>query len=96
MIRATSSEGYIGCARALQGLDYLKDLGQLKARVLYLVGGEDAAAPPDAMAAMADATPQSEFVVLPGLAHLVNLDDPVAFADAVGPWLESAAAEHGR
>ncbi|KPQ07354.1 MAG: 3-oxoadipate enol-lactonase [Rhodobacteraceae bacterium HLUCCA12] len=87
MIRATSVTGYAGCARALQGLDYQKDLGRISAPVLYLVGADDMGAPKDVMEAMARATPDAHFVALPGLAHLPNMEDPAAFDAAVGPWL---------
>lgn len=94
MILATSKAGYIGCARALQGLDYLKDLPDMRPPVLYVVGAEDQGAPKDVMAAMAGATPRSEFVALPGLAHIPNMEGPDAFAKAVAPWLAAAAGEH--
>lgn len=96
MILATSVTGYTGCARALQGLDYLNDLPAMKVPVLYLVGAEDMGAPKEAMAAMAEATPGSEFVVLPGLAHVPNMEDPAAFAAPVGKWLEKSAQEHAQ
>jgi 3-oxoadipate enol-lactonase len=96
MILATSVTGYTGCARALQGLNYLKDLPQMKPPVLYLVGAEDMGAPKEAMAAMAEATPRAEFVVLPGLAHVPNMEDPETFAAAVGAWLAVSAEESAR
>jgi len=90
MIRATSAAGYIGCARALQGLSYFTKLGNITAPVLYLVGAEDMGAPKDVMAAMAAATPGAQFVALPGLAHVPNMEAPDAFNAAIGPWLARA------
>lgn len=94
MILATSPVGYAGCAQALKELSYLYQLPQLKAPVLYVVGEEDMGAPKDTMAEMSRVTPRSEFVVLPGLAHVPNMENPAAFAEAVAPWLAAAAQEH--
>ncbi|WAJ26391.1 alpha/beta fold hydrolase [Antarcticirhabdus aurantiaca] len=93
MIRETSPTGYEGCARALQGLDYLRQLGELALPVLYVVGEEDMGAPKAAMEAMAAATPGSRLAVLPGLAHVPNMEDPQAFEAAVAPFLGPGAAE---
>lgn len=86
MIRATSNQGYIGCAGALMRLDYLRHLGKMRPPVKYLVGAEDMGAPKDAMAAMAAATPNAELIVLNGLAHIPNMEDPSAFNAALGNW----------
>ena len=87
MIRATSDQGYIGCAGALMGLDYLRYLGGMLPPVQYLVGAEDMGAPKEAMAAMAAATPDAGLIVLDGLAHIPNMEDPAAFNAAVANWL---------
>jgi len=93
MIRATPALGYIGCARALQGLDYLKDLPRMSVPVLYVVGEEDLGAPLAAMQAMADATPGGRLVVLPGLAHVPNMEDPTAFGQSIEGWLAETPTE---
>jgi 3-oxoadipate enol-lactonase len=95
MILGTSVEGYVGCAEALKRLDYLRRLPGLARPALFVVGEDDMGAPKDAMARMAAATPNGEFRVLPGLAHVPNMENPHAFAAAVGPWF-AAAVEEGR
>jgi 3-oxoadipate enol-lactonase len=92
MILSTPVAGYTACARALQGLDYLRHLGGLTVPVLYVVGAEDVAAPPAAMQAMAGATPGAHLVTLPGLGHVPNMERPDLFNAAVVPWLATAAA----
>lgn len=87
MMRAVAPEGYIGCALALKELDYLKDLGKVGAEVLYVVGEKDLAAPQQAMAEMARATPRARLLVLPGLAHVPNMEAPDVFKAAVSPFL---------
>ncbi len=89
MILATAVPGFAGCARALQGLNYLHRLGELTVPVRYVVGSEDMAAPVAAMQAMADATPGARLTVLPGLAHIPAMEDPAAFQDAVMNWLRA-------
>ncbi|MBH0238658.1 alpha/beta fold hydrolase [Methylobrevis albus] len=95
MILATSPDGYIACAEALKGLDYLRRLPQMQPETLFIVGSEDMGAPPDAMRAMAAATPGSRFVVLPGSAHIANMEDPAGFDAAIAEFLDAgrAAAE---
>ncbi|WP_405404391.1 alpha/beta fold hydrolase [Paracoccus sp. Ld10] len=87
MICGTPVAGYVACARALQGLGYLGHLHNLYLPVLYVVGEEDHAAPVAAMQGMTDATPGATLTVLPGLAHVPNMQDPAAFGAAVLPWL---------
>jgi len=69
---ATSVPGYKGCAEALKRLSYLSRLGDLKLPVLYISGEKDMGAPPSAMEEMAAATPDADYVCIPGAAHFVN------------------------
>jgi len=89
MIISTPPTGYIGCAHALKSLDYLKNLGQMQPSVLYICGAEDLGAPKEAMAAMAAATPGARLTVLPGLAHIPNMESPAVFGAALADWLEA-------
>jgi 3-oxoadipate enol-lactonase len=82
-IRATSPEGYKGCAAALKALDYLKHLGRLSVPVSYIAGAEDSAAPLPAMQAMANATPNGRLEIVPDAAHIANVNNPAAFDTAV-------------
>lgn len=91
MILGTSPTGYEGCAAALKGLDYLRHLGGMAVPVLYVVGAEDMGAPPAAMRAMADATPGSAYAEIPATAHVPNMENPAAFAAAIGDWFGGAA-----
>ncbi|MBS7541856.1 alpha/beta fold hydrolase [Ancylobacter oerskovii] len=88
MVLATSPVGYIGCARALQGLDYLRHLARMEPETLYIVGAEDAGAPPEAMRAMAAETPGAQFEILPGVAHIANMEDVASFNARVAEFLD--------
>ena len=65
MILSTPVAGYKGAAAALKQLDYLKDLARITVPTLFVVGAEDAGAPPDVMQRMADAVPGARLAVVP-------------------------------
>ena len=92
MIGATSVAGYLGAAGALQKLTVRARLPAMTRPTLFLVGAEDGIHP-QAMAEMQECTPGSTLTVLPEAAHLSNLEQPDAFADAILPFLRSRAAE---
>jgi 3-oxoadipate enol-lactonase len=83
----TTEEGYRGCAHALMGLDYLRQLGDMKVPTLFVAGENDAGAPPETMQAMANACPGSEFTIVPGAKHVINIDRPDDFAVAIMAFL---------
>ena len=87
MMLATSAEGYRGCAAALQALDYRRRLPDLRSRTLYLAGEADGAAPPAVMREMAEATPNAQFEIAPGAAHIVNLEATTPFNATVRRFL---------
>ena len=92
MIRRTSVEGYAGCASALMGLNYLPRLPEISIPALFIVGETDPAAPPDVMKTMAERTPGADFVLIPEVAHLSNLERPDLFNAAVRDWLDGQQA----
>ena len=92
MILGTSVRGYKGCVEALKRLDYLGALGGMQVPTLYVVGSEDQGAPPDVMRRMAEATPGARLVVVPGGAHLPNLDRSAEFNAMVAEFLR---LQHG-
>jgi len=87
MIRGTSVDGYIGCGRAIQNLYYLPRLGQIGVPTLFVAGAQDMATPPDAMKAMHEAVPGSQYALIDPAAHLSNMENPDAFMRAVGGFL---------
>ena len=89
MIMETSVNGYCGCAAALKGLNYQVRLPQLAKKVLYVAGQADAAASPDAMRAMAAATPGSELEIIPGAAHIANLENAEQFNTVICDFLNA-------
>ena len=86
-IRTTSPAGYAAAIRAIQQLDHRDRLGQIAAPTLVLAGEADSAVPPAAASALAAAIPGARLVVLPDAAHLGNVQQPVAFTEAVASFL---------
>jgi len=86
----TTVAGYEGCARALQGLNYLGRLGELDHEVTYVAGAQDMGAPADAMRAMAAATPRASFHAIAEAAHIVNVNVTEAFNAIIGEVLTGA------
>lgn len=85
---ATTVAGYTGCARALQGLDYKKRLGEMTCPVLFISGAQDMGAPAAEMSDMAASTPESTYVNLDDCAHIANLNQPKAFNQALAKFLD--------
>lgn len=83
----TTEEGYRGCAYALMELDYLRRLGEMKVPTLFVAGENDGGATPETMRAMADACPGSQYTVVPGAKHVINVDRPMDFSVAILDFL---------
>jgi len=87
----TTPEGYLGCAAALKGLDYLKDLPNLKVPTLFVSGSEDKGAAPAVMEEMASQTPGSAYANIPDAGHIINVNAPKCFSLAILDFLEMTA-----
>ena len=83
----TTPAGYSGCAIALKGLDYLKDLGEMKVPMLFVAGSEDKGATPETMQAMAAACPDSAYALVEDAGHIINVNQAEAFNLAICEFL---------
>ena len=77
----TSTEGFAGCARAIQKLDYLGDVGHIEAPTTLVVGANDGPLP-QAMEHIGSLIPGARLEVIPDAGHLPNIDQHEVF-DAV-------------
>ena len=91
MMRATSVDGYCGCAAALQTLHYAPHLPNLKVPALYVVGAEDLGAPPEVVRTMHDATPGSQFIEIPNAGHISAVENTSDFNDAIAEFIDRVA-----
>jgi 3-oxoadipate enol-lactonase len=71
---ATPDEGYVGCVGALATMDLREDLPRVTAPTLVIAGEEDPATPPDHARAIAAGIPGARLEILPGAAHLANVE----------------------
>ncbi len=82
MILRTPPEGYRKAARCLQTLDLLRSLDQVSLPVHFIVGELDPGAPLPVVRDMAARVSGAGVHVIPGAAHLSNLENPDAFLAA--------------
>ncbi len=92
MMRATSPDGYCGCAAALQTLDYARRLESLKVPTHYVVGAQDLGAPPEVVRTMHAATPGSQYIEIPDAGHISAVERPDEFNDAIVRFIDRISA----
>jgi len=87
MIRNTPVAGFVGCGRAIQGLDITAELPKIKLPVLVLPGEKDPGTPPAMSEVIHRAIPGSEYAVVPDAAHLANIEQAGEFNRIVTGFL---------
>ena len=75
MILATSTRGYIGCARALQKLDYKRHLVR-SYPMLFVCGAQDGATPPAVIREMTGLVAGDAIELVDPGAHICNIENP--------------------
>ena len=88
-ILATPVAGFIGCSKAILGLNYVERLSQIKLPTLIIVGEDDPGTPVAASEAIHQRIQNSKLVVLPSAAHLCNIEQADAFNAALLPFLQT-------
>jgi 3-oxoadipate enol-lactonase len=88
----TDPEVFRAACDALAGLDLRPDLGKVKVPVLVLVGEHDEATPPPMSHELAAGLPQAHLEIIPGCAHVPQLQSPDVFLDAIGDFLPVKSA----
>lgn len=90
MMLETSVEGAIGGLMAMRGrADSLPTLLDIDVPTLIIHGTDDQLIPTSEAEAMHQAIHDSRLVIIPEAGHLVNLEQPEAFNDAVRAFLET-------
>lgn len=79
IIRATPVAGYVGCCHAIAKLDFTARLAVLDLPTLVVVGDSDPGIPLPLAQALAAAIPGARLEVIPGAAHLSNMEQAEAF-----------------
>jgi 3-oxoadipate enol-lactonase len=76
MLTATPAEGYLGCCAAIRDMDQRADVAKISAPTLVMVGTEDVATPPAHAEDLARRIAGARLEVVPGAAHLLNVERP--------------------
>jgi len=76
LLAATPREGYAGCCAAIENMDLRGDLPAITAPTLAIAGADDPATPPERLREIAEAIPGARLAVVPGAAHLANVEQP--------------------
>lgn len=87
MVAATPAGGFVGCARALQRLDFEKSLGGIRTRTLFIAGKEDGATPAATMSRLAGMVEGAQYVELSPAGHLSNIEQPEGYTAALRDFL---------
>ena len=88
----TDPEVFRAACDALANLDLRPELGSVKVPVLVLVGEHDEATPPPMSHEMAAGLPQVRLEIIPGCAHVPQLQSPQIFLDLIGDFLPASNA----
>ncbi len=83
----TDPEVFRAACDALAALDLRPELSQVKIPVLVLVGEFDEATPPPMSHELAAGLPQAQLKIIPGCAHVPQLQSPEVFLEAIGDFL---------
>ena len=88
----TDSEVFRAACAALADLDLRPELGKVTVPVMVLVGEHDEATPPPMSRELAAGLPNGRLKVIPGCAHVPQLQSPEIFLDAIGDFLAAPKA----
>ncbi len=88
LMAAVPEATYRAALRSLMGFDRRDNLARLAMPVLALAGELDPNAPPAVVQGMAQRIPGADYLALPGVGHLANIEAPDAFAQAVIGFLQ--------
>jgi 3-oxoadipate enol-lactonase len=86
----TDPDVFRAACAALAALDLRAELTKVKVPVLVLVGEHDEATPPPMSHELAAGLPQAELRIIPGCAHVPQLQAPNLFLDAIRDFLPAA------
>ena len=88
----TDLDVFCAACDALASLDLRPELGKVKSPVLVLVGEHDEATPPPMSHELAGLLPKAHLKIIPGCAHVPQLQAPQAFLEAIRDFLPAASS----
>jgi 3-oxoadipate enol-lactonase len=96
MVGRTPVAGYAGGCRAVRDADLRADDARIRVPALVISGSDDPATPPAGGRALCAAIPGAQYVEIAGAAHILNVDQPDAFAVALETFLSARRTVGGR
>ncbi len=93
MLTRQPVEGYLGCASAVAGADFIAPTSGLTLPTLAIAGSEDGSTPPDLVRELAEVIKGARFELVRGAGHLPPVEKPAEYAQALRSFL--AAIGHG-
>jgi 3-oxoadipate enol-lactonase len=91
LLLGTPADGYIGCCAAIQTMDLLPVLGSITAPTLVIAGADDPATPVEHARRIAARIAGARLEIVPGAAHLANVEQPAAVTPLMVDFLEGSA-----
>ena len=83
MILGTPVAGFVACGHAIRAMDLRPTNPSITAPTLVVCGEEDTGTTPEQAREIADAIPGAVLELIPHAAHLSNIEQPVAFTNAL-------------
>lgn len=83
MVAATPPQGYAGCCDAIATMDVAGQLDRITAPTLVIAGADDPATPPEHAERIATAIRGARLEVIPGAAHLSNMEQAEAVTELI-------------
>jgi 3-oxoadipate enol-lactonase len=87
-LESTPAEGYIGWCQAIRTLNITDRLKGIKLPTRVIVGAEDPGTPPAAAEAIHREIAGSDLVVVPGVSHMLHVEEPATFNKHVLEFLD--------
>jgi 3-oxoadipate enol-lactonase len=94
MLRATDPRGYIAACAALRDADLRGALPAIRVPTLVVAGSLDEATPPSLAEQLHVGIAGSRLAIIPGAAHLTNVERPDAFNAVVREFLSGVDGPH--
>jgi 3-oxoadipate enol-lactonase len=92
IVSATPVEGFVACAEAVRTTGLTGRIAAIDTPAIFVASDQDGGLPVEVMRAMQLKVAGSAFAVIPGAAHLSNLDQPEIFNAILQRHFEAVAA----
>ena len=88
MVLDTPAQGYAACCAAIRDMDLREAITAIRVPTQIIVGADDPATPPARAEEIHERIPNSRLEVIPDAAHLLNIEQDVAFDASLRSFLD--------